>query len=193
MNQHEEAVLPPYRVIEGERVDLLCPFPEGEIGRVWGWTKNFKNLLETDDSPHGREDFTAHLRATLPEVVSYAIIDKTGAMKRPVPAALAGILVFEPQLPFNGYLHVASARSAYGHMLTDEGAKLACADLFERLPKLSRISALVHERNRPAGALARRCGFKREGVLRDAIVQLGEPKNVIIFGLTRAAQAAAGE
>lgn len=181
------ALAPTYRVIEGDRVDLLEPFPPAEVERIWGWMKSFKSLVETDDSPHTKEEFVQELRGNLPWLLTYAIVDKHNEMKRKHEHPLAGIVAIEPEGRFAAKIHIATCRSAFGKRLADEGVKDAIADAWAQLPDCSRLTAFINANNVPAISLAKRVGFRIEGKLRDAIVQFGEPKDAVIMGLTRRA------
>src|SRR5262249_5964326 len=105
-------------------------------------------------------------------------------------APLVGFISFEPALMpngvvRNGFLHVATARRAWKANLIDEAGQLVLRDLFEGIPSLLRVSAVMSDRNAPAKGLVKRFGFRFEGLIEDAILSDNSPQNMAQFGLTR--------
>lgn len=74
-----------------------------------------------------------------------------------------------------------------GKGLMTEGLNLLVAWVFERTP-LQRLEFLTLAENAPAIALAERCGFTREGILRGRIVRNGEPRNAVLLSILRGDQ-----
>jgi RimJ/RimL family protein N-acetyltransferase len=179
------------RIIEGKNVDLIAPFPSGEVGRMYGWMHCYRTLTEDDDSPKNLEEFIQHTHTMLGVCPSWGIVDKWKITNSRHEAPLVGVLLFEPTLsPWNGQirngqLHVATARKAWKTGLVDEASQLVISTLFDELPGLQRLSAYMLEKNFPAKGLARRAGFKFEGLVEDAVVQGGSPQSMALFGLTR--------
>ena len=173
------------RVIEGQLVDLIDPFPMKEIYRVYGWLHCYRTMTESDVSPKTPEEYMAYLGNTLPSMVSYGVIDKVNATESRHEAPLIGIITFEPHTVYNGFVHVASTRKAWGKGLIDEAACLVKKDLFDNLPSILRLSAWIFKNNIPAQHFVIRAGFRKEGVLRDFILQNGVPKTIYQYGLTR--------
>lgn len=66
---------------------------------------------------------------------------------------------------------------------------IACSRLAIRYAteafRLRRVTAMHSERNRAATLADLRIGFKKEGLLRDAMVFQGEAHNAILLGITR--------
>jgi RimJ/RimL family protein N-acetyltransferase len=166
-------------VIRGSAVDVVCPFPTDRIRLVYEWTHAYSDLTENDDSPESYEMYEALMGLTFSTCTTYGM-SRAGA-----PDELIGVLYCEPSGPRNAYLHVAMSRRAWGRGLTEEAVGLCIRDLFERYPGLTRLSAVMLERNRMAQSLAHRMGFTREATLADMVLQGGMPRNVVHFGLTR--------
>lgn len=173
------------RVISGPNVDLITPFPQGEIPRVWGWLQCFKSLCFDDFSPKTRDEFIGFFGESLGRVLSWGVIDKNNRLSMNHPAPLIGVLTFEGASPTNGYMHVASSRKAWGSRMIDEAAKVAIRDVFNSNSTIARVSAVIFAGNYPAQALCRRVGFVREGVFKDMILQNNEPQAIIHYGLYR--------
>lgn len=166
-------------------MDLIEPFPLSEIERVWGWNMSRSSLTRSDDGPQNREEFVAWAKVMFPFWRTFAIIDKLNQIYQKHEAPLLGVIGFEPAGPRNGYLHVATSYKAWGSGFVDEAGKAVLAELFRSQPSLLRVSAWLFDCNFPAKALARRVGFKHEGVLRDFVSQDGNPKDISHFGYTR--------
>lgn len=173
------------QIISGQNVDLITPFPASEIRRVFGWIHCYRTFTENDDTPNNIEDFTTYMEQILSVCPSWGIIDKNRITNTSHEAPLVGIGVFEPAGVRNGYFHVATARKAFRTGLVDEAGELVLRAIFQGMPLLSRVGAYMDEKNSPAKGLARRLGFKFEGVCEDAVVKDGQPRNVVYFGLTR--------
>ena len=179
------------RIIEGTNVDLISPFPAGEVGRMYGWMHCYRTVTEDDDSPQTLEEFCRHTHQMMGVCPSWGIVDKWKITNTRHEAPLVGVLMFEPNIhPWSGQirsgqLHVATARKAWKTGLVDEAAKQVIGTLFKELPGLLRLNAVVLEKNYPAKGLARRVGFKFEGLLEDSVVQSRSPQNLAWFGLTR--------
>lgn len=173
------------RIIEGEYVDLIDPFPKKEVHRVYGWMHCYRTMTESDITPKGPDEFDRYFNALLDVVVSYGVIDKQNLTNSRHEAPLIGLITFEPHTIWNGFVHVASSRKAWGKGLMDEAGKLVLKDLFTNLETLQRLSAWIFKNNIPAQHYVIRAGFRKEGVLRDFIVQDGLPKTIYQYGLTR--------
>lgn len=166
-------------VIHGTCVDLVCPFPPDQLKLVYQWVHAYPSLTEHDDSPAGPEHYELLMSLQLSVCTSY------GLLRAGTTSGLIGMLHFEPSGTRNGYLHIAMSRNAWGRGLADEAAALCIRDLFEKQPALTRLSAAMLERNRPAQSLARRMGFTLEATLADMVLQKGTPRSVLHYGLTR--------
>lgn len=177
----------PFRVIEGAKVDLISPFPEKEIDRLYGWLRRVRTELGGDGSPKSRKDtiafYTQGLRS--PNIVSYAVVDKGNITSGKTDTPLVGFVAFEVQGPLNGYLHIALTKKANDERLIDESIRLAVQELFDGVPSLLRISAIAAQSNWLVREIADRVGFRTEGVCEDFYTYKGEPRNVVHYGLTR--------
>jgi RimJ/RimL family protein N-acetyltransferase len=173
------------RIIESQAVDLISPFPTNQLSRVVEWMHCYKTLMLTDDGPQTDEEILQFLQASLQNVVSYGVIDKLNSLSTRHQAPIIGMITFEPATQYNGYFHVTSRRKAWGSGLIDEAGRTAIKDVFDHLPALSRVSAAVLASNSPARGIARRLGFRQEGVFPHFVRQNSLPLDVVHFGLTR--------
>jgi RimJ/RimL family protein N-acetyltransferase len=171
-------------VIEGDRVLVVEPFPLREAHRIFSWMKAFKTVIQTDYSPRTKKEFVDEFKSVYNNVRSFAVIDKNNTLDNK-PIEIVGSIIFEPQGRTNGFLHVASRISAFGSRVIDEAGEIVIQELFNSNPELTRLSAVTHYKNNMAASLAKRVGFVKEGKIEDMIVQKGEPKAVVWFGLTR--------
>src|SRR5215204_3569555 len=110
-------------IIESQNIDLLTPFPISEAKRVFGWLHAYKSVIETDQSPKTPAEFEAFFTGLIPNLQSYAVIDKHNVLKMNHAAPLVGMVAFEPQSIWNGWLHIASTRKAWGSGLFEEGTR----------------------------------------------------------------------
>ena len=172
-------------IIEAQDVDLIEPFPMSQAKRAYGWLHAYKNIVEHDLFPQNFEEFEAFLGALLPYAKSYGIIDKYNKLNIKHEAPIVGMIVLEPTSLWNCYIHIASTRRCWGSGFMDQGIRAVLDHVFEVYPNITRISAFVLSNNHPVKGLARRLGFKFEGILEDMVCQRGEPKDIIHFGMTK--------
>jgi len=172
------------QIIEGKDVDLIHPFPEKELHRVFGWLHCYRTLADTTNFPKTPEEFTEKLKA-LPTIETYGIIDKNNILGVRHEAPLIGIYMFDRDTTLNGNAHVASTRKAWGSRLVDQAGQLLIGHVLDKHPEMTRVTVTVLASNAPAKALCKRLGFTYEGCVRDAITVNGHPANMALFGLTR--------
>ena len=174
-------------IIEAENVDLIEPFPTSECRRVFSWLHAYKNIVETDLSAKTPEEFAEFLGGMVnsPGIRSFGVIDKFNQVGFKHEAPLVGMIVYEPASPWNAYCHVASTRRAWGKGFIDEAIRTTIGQLFGDTPNLLRISALVLSTNGPVKGLVRRLGARYEGCMKDMVLQGGEPRDLLHFGITR--------
>lgn len=173
------------QIIEGENVDLLEPFPASQLERLFGWLHCYKTFIETDLSPKTAAAYVEMFTNLPADVRTFGVVDKRQQVDAKVDAALIGMLAFEPASPYNGYMHVASRRKAWGTGLIEEASKLVITELFTSNEQLCRLSAMVFDKNAPAKSLLVRMGFKREGIFPEFVRQNNLPVTIAHYGLTR--------
>lgn len=173
------------KIVEGDRVDLISPFPAQHTELLAKWLFLCRSNVETDLSPHTVEEYEALIRETSPRMLTFGVIDRNGELGLPHEAPLIGHIAFEPHTCWNTYVHVASPRRAWGKGLIDEGMKLAFKAVFAQEPSLQRISAVVARSNHLAHGLAKRLGMVYEGTMKDMIVREGVPRALVHYGMTR--------
>jgi RimJ/RimL family protein N-acetyltransferase len=141
-------------------------------------------MFVTDESPKTKEDVVEYLKNYLPRVLSFGVIDRDNWLKMKHPAPIVGIIIFEPNSPHNGYLHIACTRRARGTRVIDQAVQGVINHLFETLPLL-RISAFIPSTNYLAQSLAKRVGFVKEAIMSDMIVKDNLPAAMSHFGLLK--------
>ena len=171
-------------VLNGERVDLISPFPFDQIHRLWGWTRprSLRNYFDADPEMDDKEVFLERMQEVLPSMPSWGIVDKHCSVGGSHPAPLVGVLALEPAGPHNGYFHIAARRKT--PKLVKEAATLVVDHLFTTTDLL-RLSAWVPEGNRAAAWVAQRAGFREEARLEDMILVDGVPGAIRHFGITK--------
>lgn len=177
------------RVIEGTHVDLISPYPISELERAVQWFFQYSSYTGDDNSPRTPDAIRELLTQLLQINTTYGIIDRNNLAKYKHEAPLVGIISFAPQSAWNGYLHIAMGRRAWGIKngvsLAEEGAKLAIEDVWKEYPELLRQSCLLSEKNYPARRLALRCGFKIDGVMQDFFRINGKPTDSVHLGILK--------
>lgn len=175
------------RVIEGQNVDLIDPFPIGEVKRLFKWLYAYKTLVTSDESPQDEVAFQAYCERIFPGMKTYGIIDKYNRINSSHEAPLVGYIGFEITNPWNLYAHVATPRRSWKLNFAEEGGRLALNDVFNNAPNLLRVSAMILRNNAAAKGLIERLGFEYEGTFKDMIQQGGVPKTLVQYSMLRGA------
>lgn len=178
-------------IVPGGDVDLISPFPVKELPAVIGWTHCYKTIILGDEGPQTDEELYGLLEAHVASHMTWGIVDKsnlTNGSKTDIP--LVGIIIFDKTSPYNGYIHVASNRKAWGNKIANPGlieqaGHLVIPNIFELNPDLKRISIAVEDNNKAAISLAKRVGFKQDGCFKDMVMQKGKSRNAVHFGYLR--------
>ncbi len=173
------------KIISGQSVDLLTPFPQAEATRVWGWKHCYRTLSEDDDVPQGREEFQSSVEALLPLAFTAGVVDKGQLTSAKHEAPLVGLIAFVPSGTRDGAIHFATGRKAFKMGLLEEALTQFLPLVWSEYPLLLRISAMLDESNAPAKSVLKRCGFRFEGVTQNAVVVGGVPRSRVQLGLTR--------
>lgn len=173
-------------IIPGQNVDLITPFPAAEAARVFGWKHCYRTLPEDDEVPEGRDQFIQAVESLLPLALTCGVVDKGQLTSAKHEAPLVGLALVTPSGARDGILHFAVGRKAFKMGLMEEALALFLPKVFESLPALTRVSALLNENNYLVKGLLRRIGFRFEGKVRDAVLRGGVPQDLVLFGLTRA-------
>ncbi|MCH4886205.1 GNAT family N-acetyltransferase [Acidaminobacter sp. JC074] len=82
-----------------------------------------------------------------------------------------------------GYRIYAGKDRNKGYMT--QALRLFSSYLFETIPFITRLSLLTAEDNVPSRKLAEKCGYRQEGMLRNAYFYRGKICNWVIYGLLR--------
>lgn len=173
------------RVITGETVDLISPFPLSYLDRLVKWTYQYRSLLTWDYGPQTDQEMEELLRTCIETKRTYGVVDKYNKIGVNTDGpVVVGAFMIDDASPVHCYAHTVSQRRAWGKGLMDEAVDLAVEDLFSD-PQLLRIGANMVSNNRAVINLITRHGFKREGLIRDMIVCNGEPRDVAFYGLTK--------
>jgi len=172
-------------IIEGDRVDLVEPFPTNQLGRLWGWAKAIKSIAVLDGSPQTEEEFIKYMNSALPYVRSFGVIDKYNEINAKHEAPMVGYLMYQPSPPCSFYAHIASSRRVWASGLMEEAGILSYDYVFKTEPGLQRISACIPATNKAARAFAKRVGMHKDGYFKNAGLVRGNPISMAHYGLIR--------
>ncbi len=175
------------RIIQASNVDLIEPFPLAEVQRLVGWLHCYKSAMLADGQPSSNEDMEKYILASMPNSLSFGVIDKNNTLNYKHEAPLIGVIWADPGFTQQSvYFHFTSTRRAWGSGLMDEAGHQVIKHLFETYP-LSRISAFILNNNKPAKNYLKRLGFKQDGLFPDYVTQNNIPRSMAHFGLTKRA------
>jgi RimJ/RimL family protein N-acetyltransferase len=177
------------RIIEGTNVDLISPYPAAELDRAVQWFFQYSSYTGDDSSAKTPENIKQVLEQVLENHLTYGLIDKNNTTKNNHEAPLVGVISFAPQSQWNGYLHIATSRAAWGRKagfsIAEESLKLVIADVWEQHPTVMRQSALMMAKNHPARKLAERCGLVVDGVFQNFFRIADKPADAIHLGILK--------
>lgn len=171
------------RIIQGELVDLIDPFPKNQLERLWQWTRFLTTTVLDDSMPRDKEPFVQWIDELLPFTASYGVIAKNGAFKHEAP--IVGFVLFEPAPPCTAILHAAGNRRAGRLGLLSEAVKMGIEDVFLRGPDLLRVSAGLLSHNKLGRELIENAGLHKDGYFRNMVRVKGKPASIIHYGLVR--------
>lgn len=171
-------------ILPGQTADLISPFPQGEIHRIFRWKHCYRTLSNSDALPQTEPEFTEYIASVLPGFSSWGIIDKHQLTTAKHEAPIVGMVALEQMGPNGVSLHFASSRTAFKLGLVDDALMTLLERVFT-IPAILRVSVTLDDKNPAVKALLRRHGFRVEGVCRDGVVWRGEPQDLVWFGLTR--------
>jgi RimJ/RimL family protein N-acetyltransferase len=172
------------KIIEGRDVDLLYPFPQKELKRVFNWLRCYRTIPEIDSFPSTAEAL-AEAIGKIPTLQTFGIVDKNNFLQVRHEVPLIGIYTFDRDTMVNGNIHVASNRKAWNSRLVDQAGLTLINHMFRFIPELTRVTINCLSSNGPGRALAKGLGFRYEGCIRDAVVINNIPTNMALNGLTR--------
>jgi RimJ/RimL family protein N-acetyltransferase len=172
------------KIIEGRDVDLLYPFPQKELKRVFSWLRCYRTIPEIDSFPATAEAL-GEAMARVPTMQTFGIVDKNNFLQVRHEVPLIGMCTLDHDTLVNCNIHVTSNRKAWNSRLVDQAALLLVNYAFRYLPELTRVTLNCLSSNGPGRALARELRFRYEGCIRDAVVINNVPANMALNGLTR--------
>jgi RimJ/RimL family protein N-acetyltransferase len=162
-------------VIEGEKVNLVSPFPEANICDMHRWMRTAM-IAQTDDCPQDPAEFEARTREVLAGLQSWGVIDKTDG-------AVIGVVLIEPVGMLGAKSYIASARRAWGKGLMDEAARMVMKEVFGS--GATHIQGWVLENNAPSKAFSKRIGMRLKNILPGHTMQGGRLRDVHVYEVTR--------
>lgn len=153
-------------------IKVRSPFPPEAVPRIWIWMRQFWRRVSDDFGPKTLAEFVAQWEATQ---------QQTWAVYR--DGELGGMASFTPWSPIVGTLHTVFKRAFWGRSTTETALRMVVDQIFGQ--GYEKILCLPFEDNHAIIALAKRIGFRREGVLRAQTRRDGKPVNLVAIGLTR--------
>lgn len=175
-------------VLEGKDVDVLEPFPLKELGAAVGWSHCYRSSVSSDDGPQTNDEIAKALYESIQVNRSWAIVDKANLSNTKKELPLVGLIIFEQTSPYNGYIHITTARKAHrmgSPTISEQAVQLVLDEVWASTSGLARISAATLVTNKGAKSLITRLGFTKEGVLPALLKVKGEMVGVVHYGLLR--------
>ncbi len=175
-------------VLEGRDVDVLEPFPIKELSAAVGWSHCYRLSVSSDDGPQTDDEIAEALYTSIQANRSWAIVDKANLSNTKKELPLVGLIVFEQTSPYNGYIHVTTARKAHrlgDPTISEQAVQLVINEIWTSTPSLTRISGATLATNKGAKSLMARLGFTKEGLLPALLKVKGEMIGVVHYGLLR--------
>jgi RimJ/RimL family protein N-acetyltransferase len=171
-----------FGVIKGEKV-ILRGIEPSDVRRLWEWTQDEETMRLRDYPPppislaQAERDFQE--AAGDPSDLRLAVATPDGTLIGEVS------LTHIDQRNGSARFRIAIGNPEHrGHGYGSDATRTLMRYAFDQL-RLHRITLYVHEFNERAIGVYERCGFKREGRLRQAHFMDGAYTDVIVMGLLR--------
>jgi RimJ/RimL family protein N-acetyltransferase len=154
-------------------IEVVSPFPEFAVPRVWDWIETFRQKVCDDYSPATREAFVGQTLAQLASGVRSWAIYRDGD--------LGGMVTYQAWNPKVGTAHVVFKRSFWGRETTETALRAIAGEIFSS--GAEKITAYFFEDNHALRGLLKRFGAKREGWFEAQTVRGGKPIAIEAVGL----------
>jgi RimJ/RimL family protein N-acetyltransferase len=158
-------------------IEVSSPFPFAALPRVWHWIAPFREKVADDFSPQDLESFLGRMKAQWDRQKTWAVS---------ADGELGGLVIFERLSKWLGTADVVMKPDFQGRGLAAKACRIAVAGMFEE-PGLGKLEFRVLCGNLALGSLICNIGGKREGTLVGHTLSAGKPKDVWLYGLSKAA------
>lgn len=170
--------------IVGDRV-LLRPLDAGDADSMWADLSDAESTRLTGTHDTFERDQVDRYCASRPEQadrLDLAVIDRASGL-------WAGEVVINEVDEHNGScsFRIALGAGARNRGLGTEATRLIIDHVFDAIddPTINRVALEVYDFNPRAQAVYERVGFRREGVLREALLWDGEYHDAIVMSILR--------
>lgn len=157
-------------------IRIESPFPFEAIPRVWAWISPFKEKVADDFSPQTLGAFVEHMASRWGREKSWAIY---------ADGELGGLILFEKLNSWLGTAHVLLKPDFQGKGIAVKACRQAVGEMFEE--GVGKLEFQVLSGNLSIGSLLVNIGAKREGTYEGHTLTGGKPRDVWVYGLTKAA------
>jgi RimJ/RimL family protein N-acetyltransferase len=146
-------------------IEVVSPFPEFAVPRVWDWIETFREKVCDDYSPTTREAFVEQTLAQLRSGVRSWAIYRDGD--------LGGMVTYQAWNPRVGTMHTLFKRAFWGRSTTETALRTIGNDVFSS--GVEKVTAYFFEDNHALRGLLRHFGAKREGWFEAQTIRGGKP------------------
>jgi RimJ/RimL family protein N-acetyltransferase len=159
------------------KIELISPFPFEALPRVWGWIAGFRQKVADDFAPQTLGDFVAHMASRWGHQKTWAIAGD---------GELGGLIIFERLSPWRGTAHVILKPDFQGRGIAVKACRQAVREMFQE-KGIGKLEFQALAGNLAVGSLLTNIGAKREGTFEGHTLSGGKPRDVWMYGLTKAA------
>ncbi len=157
-------------------IRVESPFPFAALPRVWRWIESFHAKVADDFAPKTLSDFVRHMGAKWGQQKTWAIYGD---------GELGGLITFERLNPWLGTAHMLLKPELQGRGLAVRALRVAFGEMFQQ--GIGKLVFFVLAGNLAVGSLVINVGAKREGTLEGHTLSDGRPRDVWVYGLSKAA------
>lgn len=156
-------------------VDVVSPFPEAAVPRIWGWIETFRDRVCDDSAPKTLHGFVEQWIAREATQQSWGVS---------VDGELGGVVTAQPVTGVVTEAHCMFKRSFWGTGIPGEALRKIYGQLFDA--GTQKIIMAPFRDNAQMLGLARKLGGKKEAVLRQHAMRGGRLVDQVVVGFTRA-------
>lgn len=153
-------------------IELISPFPAYAWPRVWDWMAKFRHRTMDDSGPTTLEEFMQQRQDRDQIEMSWGV-SRDGE--------LGGVVTFLPASEIVGYAHTVFRPDFWGHHITIPALRQVADQIFEA--GYSKIAMTPFADNFAIGAVLKKLGAVREGVLKRHTMRNGELVDMALWAL----------
>lgn len=169
------AAAPQPVAVSAQPIEIVSPFPDVAVPRLWIWAQAFRSRVADDYAPSTLEEFVRDWERRAAAGRRSWGVERAGE--------LGGMFCYDPITDGVGLVHTVFKKSFWGNETTLAALRIVLAELFDS--GIRRVVFQCFADNASTVGLARKVGAVKEGVLRQDTMRGGKPVDVVVLGILK--------